>query len=200
MLMSMTGFGKAIAEAGAKKICVEIKSLNSKQMDLNVRMPYSFREHELQLRAFVGHAVERGKVDLTVSVESNAGTADTPSARLNVSALECYKQQIKEAAETLGIGEPADWYSVLLRFPDAISTATPELADDNEAAALEKATADAVEALRAHRRAEGLELEKFFASRIDDLSELLRQIEPFEQERVPKIRPVSYTHLRAHET
>lgn len=188
MLMSMTGFGKAIAEAGAKKICVEIKSLNSKQMDLNVRMPYSFREHELQLRAFVGHAVERGKVDLTVSVESNAGTADTPSARLNVSALECYKQQIKEAAETLDIGEPADWYSVLLRFPDAISTATPELADDNEAAALEKATADAVEALRAHRRAEGLELEKFFASRIDDLSELLRQIEPFEQERVPKIR------------
>ncbi len=188
MLMSMTGFGKAIAEAGAKKICVEIKSLNSKQMDLNVRMPYSFREHELQLRAFVGHAVERGKVDLTVSVESNAGTADTPSARLNVPALECYKQQIKEAAETLGIGEPTDWYSVLLRFPDAISTATPELADDNEAAALEKAAADAVEALRAHRRAEGLELEKFFASRIADISELLRHIEPFEQERVPKIR------------
>ena len=152
---------------------MEIKSLNSKQMDLNVRMPYSFREHELQLRAFVGHAVERGKVDLTVSVESNAGTADTPSARLNVSStrmLQAANQ--KKPPKRSGIGEPADWYSVLLRFPDAISTATGACRRQR-GCRTRKATADAVEALRAHRRAEGLELEKFFASRIDDLSELL---------------------------
>lgn len=188
MLMSMTGFGKAFAEAGAKKICVEIKSLNSKQMDLNVRMPYSFREHELQLRAFVGHAVERGKVDLTVSVETIAGSAETPSAKLNIGALECYKKQIEEAAAALGIPQPSDWYSVLLRFPDAISTSNPELADDNEATALRKAVEDAVEALLAHRRAEGLELEKFFTERINAISGLLQQIEPYEQERVPRIR------------
>ena len=185
--MSMTGFGKAAAEAGAKKITVEIKSLNSKQMDLSVRLPFTFREHELDLRSAVARSLERGKADVTVSIETVGSSTEIHSS-LDVNAMAAYKHQIEETSAALGIDTPSDWYSVLLRFPDVIATATPETADSAQIAALDSAVSNALAALAAHRRAEGAELEVFFAARIETIGALLDSIEPFEAERVPNIR------------
>ena len=186
--MSMTGFGKATAESPNKKIRVEVKSLNSKQLDLNVRIPYCFREHELDIRSAVGRVLERGKVDVLINSEAAPGAATSLSASLNVEALAAYHRQVAEAAAALGIPEPSDWYSVLLRFPDTMHTESAEIADEADAAALKDAVSRAVEGLMAHRRAEGEALERFFAERIEAIGSLLAQVEPFEKERVAKIR------------
>ena len=186
--MSMTGFGKATAESPNKKISVEVKSLNSKQLDLNVRIPYCFREHELDIRSAVGRVLERGKVDVLINSEAAPGAATSLSASLNVEALAAYHRQVAEAAAALGIPEPSDWYSVLLRFPDTMHTESAEIADEADAAALKDAVSRAVEGLMAHRRAEGEALERFFAERIEAIGSLLAQVEPFEKERVAKIR------------
>ncbi len=188
MLMSMTGFGKAIAESPTKKISVEIKSLNSKQMDLNVRIPYAFREHELDVRSAIGRTLERGKVDVVINTENLPGTSTTVSTTINVEALNEYRRRIAEASAALGIAEPADWYSVLLRFPDVMHTEAPDTANEADTKALNDAVAAAIEALMSHRRAEGLSLEKFFTERIEAISELLAGIEPYEKERVARIR------------
>ena len=152
MLLSMTGFGKATAESENKKITAEIKSLNSKQMDLTVRLPHIFRESEADIRADITRALIRGKADIVVNVESAQGSADVS---LNVAALAQYKDLISKASATLGIPEPADWYSVLLRFPDIMHADAADTVTDEETAALRRAVADAVEQLTAHRRAEG---------------------------------------------
>ncbi len=186
--MSMTGFGKATAESPNKKISVEVKSLNSKQLDLNVRIPYCFREHELDIRSAVGRVLERRKVDVLINSEAAPGAATSLSASLNVEALAAYHRQVAEAAAALGIPEPSDWYSVLLRFPDTMHTESAEIADEADAAALKDAVSRAVEGLMAHRRAEGEALERFFAERIEAIGSLLAQVEPFEKERVAKIR------------
>lgn len=188
MLMSMTGFGRAIADSPNKKVYVEIKSLNSKQLDLNVRIPACFRERELDVRAAIGHVLERGKVDVVITSETAPGAAVPLAASINIEAIRRYKEQIVAVAHELGIPEPADWYSVLMRFPDAIHAEQSETADDADSEALSKAVREAAEALMAHRRAEGEELERFFAERIDAIASLLKQIEPFEKERVTKIR------------
>ena len=188
MILSMTGFGRAVAQSKTHKITVEVKSLNSKQMDLNVRIPYAFREHELDVRAVIGRTLERGKVDVIINAENQPGSATTVSTTLNVEAMAEYRRQIAEASAALGIPEPADWYSVLMRFPDVMHTETPDTATEADTAALTEAVEAAVKALMAHRRAEGVALEKFFAERIEAIGNLLARVEPFEKERVTKIR------------
>lgn len=185
MLLSMTGFGKAVATPGNKKITVEVKSLNSKQLDLSARVPALYREKELELRQIAGEQLRRGKVDLSIMVET---TAASTNASLNVAALAEYKRQVCEASKALGIAEPADWYSVLLRFPDSVHSVTPETADDADASALMSAVSQAIAALMAHRRTEGEALERFFAERIEAIGELLARIDPYEKERIEKIR------------
>lgn len=181
----MTGFGKAVAVTPTKKITVEIKSLNSKQLDLNVRIPGAYREKEPELRNIVAAALERGKADLIVTAE-NIG-AD-PSTSLNVEMLKAYKDQIVKASEELDIPLPGDWYSVLLRFPDTFRAESQDLVSPEESAALVDATRRAVEALMEHRRSEGIRLEAFFTTRIERIGELLGCVEQYEGERVPKIR------------
>ncbi len=181
----MTGFGKAVATPGNKKITVEIKSLNSKQLDLAARIPSIYREKELELRNLVAERLGRGKVDMIVSVETTAAAA---SASLNVAAMADYKNQICHAAEQLGIAQPADWYSVLLRFPDVLHSDTTPDVDDEEFAALRDATCRALDALTEHRRAEGCRLESFFTERIDAIGSLLAEVPRFENERIEKIR------------
>ena len=182
----MTGFGKASAEVMNKKITIEIKSLNSKQMDLNVRIPSALRAFELDMRNLVGHELMRGKADLTASVESAAG-ADT-QVRLNLAAMAAYKAQIDDAVAALHLEPPTDWMPLLMRFPDV----TVSQADDDDSPELRQAvldaTARAAAALIEHRRAEGANLELFFSARINAISDLLAQIEPFEQERIAHIR------------
>ncbi len=185
MLLSMTGFGKAVAETHNKKITVEIKSLNSKQLDLNARVPSVYRDKELELRNIVGRPIERGKVDMTVTVENLA--TETVST-INIAALENYKRQIEEASAALGIGTPDDWYGVLLRFPDTLRSDNQSEVDDQEVEALFSAASKAVGALMDYRRAEGLKLEEFFVKRINRIAELLKEIDVYEVQRVDKIK------------
>ena len=185
MLLSMTGFGKAVAVTKNKKITVEIKSLNSKQLDLNARVPSLYRDKELELRNMVGRPLERGKVDMTVSVENLGGETNTT---LNVTALQAYKKQIEDASAALGIPVPSDWYSVLLRFPDVMHTDTQTEIADDETEALFSAVSSAVTALMDYRRTEGRKLEDFFTERIRRISALLKEVDPFEAQRIEKIR------------
>ena len=185
MLLSMTGFGKAVAVTKNKKITVEIKSLNSKQLDLNARVPSVYRDKEFELRNMVGRPLERGKVDMTVTVENLGGETNTT---LNVTALQAYKKQIEDASSALGIPVPSDWYSVLLRFPDVMHTDTQTEIADDETEALFSAVSSAVTALMDYRRTEGRKLEDFFTERIRRISALLKEVDPFEAQRIDKIR------------
>lgn len=185
MLYSMTGFGKAVAELPGKKITVEIKSLNSKQIDIAARVPSSLRAQELEMRNSLAATLERGKVDMTVYVENVAGDA---SVKLNVPALEAYKKDVENAAEKLGITTPQDWYSVLMRFPDVMKSETPVEADDAEIKGVMDALRRAADQLMTYRRAEGEKLESFFAVRIERIRELLALVPQYEEERVAKIR------------
>ena len=187
MLMSMTGFGKATAETKTHRITVEIKSLNSKQLDLSVRLPYIFRESELEVRSIVGHVIERGKADLLVTCESLPGVSSATVSEINIDVMRRYKAQIEAAAAELGTPVPDDLFRVLMTLPEAVRNAAPE-AEAGEVEVLYSVVRSAVEGLMAHRRTEGTALENFFRPRIGAIADLLAQIEPYEQERVPRIR------------
>lgn len=181
----MTGFGKAVAEADDKKITVEIKSLNSKQLDLSLRIPQLLRENEPELRAEIARKLERGKVEVTVYVEQSG---EETVAHFNLPLLKAYRQSLTEMAAELDIPEPADWYGVLMRLPDVMRSDIPVSAGEAETIALMDATAQATEALMQFRRREGEKLEHFFAQRIERIAALLKEVDAFEKERVARIR------------
>ena len=184
MILSMTGFGKAVVEMNDKKITAEIKSLNSKQLDLTIRIPQQYRECELPLRSLVAAELERGKVDLAITVESNAGTSQSI---INKSLAFEYKRQIEDLAQEIGVPEPEDWYSVLLRMPDIMKTEMPDM-DDAEKEALNDAVSNAIKELVAFRTQEGNRLEQFFKEKIENIQQLLNEVPKYEQERIEKIR------------
>lgn len=185
MILSMTGFGNATVECRTKKITIEIKSLNSKQLDLSSRVPQGYRTIEAEMRSIVQNSLERGKVELNMYVENL--TTD-PSIHLNMPALLGYKSQIEEASDRLGIPAPDDWWSLLLRFPDAIKNETAVDVDDDERTATLKAVSMAVDHLMEYRAVEGRKLEDFFTRRIENISALLAEIPRYENERIIKIR------------
>ena len=185
MLLSMTGFGKAIVEIPNKKITVEIKSLNSKQLDLNARVPAAYREKELEMRNRIARQLERGKVDLVVHVET--AVSDTP-ATLNIPLMAQYKRQVETMSQELSIPLPADWYSVLLRMPETMKTESASALSEEECEALYKAVDEAAKELMAFRREEGKKLEEFFAQRIENIRTRLSGVPQYEGERVAKIR------------
>ncbi len=183
----MTGFGKAVVEVANKKITVEVKSLNSKQLDLSLRLPSAFRDQEAELRTILSRTLERGKAEANVYVET---ICDEAAATFNINLLKSYKQRLEEASAALGITIPDDynWLGVLLKLPDAMkSDVQPEVADE-EKQALHQAMTLAVEALTAFRRKEGEKLERFFADRIARITALLAEVPAYETERVAKIR------------
>lgn len=192
MIYSMTGYGKAVATTLSKKITVEVKSLNSKQFDFTSRIPAVYREKEMEIRNIVAKTLERGKVDVAVYVESLV--AEAP-ASINMPVVAAYKQQIVQMAAELGIDEPLDWYATLLRLPDATKTNTQCDLTDDEAQALINAVSDATAALMEFRRQEGLKQEVFFRAKINNIRALLDEIDPFEKERVEKIRQRIYDSL-----
>ena len=185
MLLSMTGFGKAIVEIPNKKITVEIKSLNSKQLDVSARVPAAYREKELEMRNRIARRLERGKVDLSVHVETVV--SDTP-ATLNIALMDQYKTQIETMSQELAIPLPTDWYSVLLRMPEVMKAENSTSLSDEEGDALLKAVDEAIEGLMQFRREEGKKLEEFFAQRIDNIRARLSEVPQYEGERVAKIR------------
>lgn len=181
----MTGFGKSVVTIPNKKITVEIKSLNSKQLDISARVPAIFREKELELRNLIASVVERGKVDFQIYSES-IGAETTVS--LNIPLMAAYKAQVEEMARQLGIPWPDDWYGVLLRFPETVKSELPAALTDEESEALFNATREAIDGLMQFRAKEGKKLEEFFTKKISNIRELLSSVDPYEKERVVKIR------------
>lgn len=184
MIQSMTGFGKASAEFNKRKITVEVKSLNSKQLDLSVRLPNLYKENEMSVRNLLSRTLERGKVDFLIYVE-NIGTET--ATQINQPLLEGYYMQIKESAERLGIDTPQDWFQVLLRIPDVLKYETQEV-DEEEWAFVMKIVDQAINQLLSFRKQEGDMLKKLFEEKISNITGLLSEIEPFEAERVEKIK------------
>ena len=186
MILSMTGFGKAVVADKGKKITAEIKSLNSKQLDLSIRLPQAYREIELDLRNKVALSLERGKVDLYIYTEAidNASVVN-----LNTPLLKQYKGQIMKMSEELEIPLPVDWYATLLRLPDAIkSDLNRSETDESELAAVGNAVETAISTLIEFRTQEGKRLEAFFREKIANIQALLREVDGYEQERVVKIK------------
>lgn len=184
MLQSMTGFGKATCEINNKKIVVEIKSLNSKQLDLSTRISNIYREKELEIRNLINARLERGKVDLSLYID-NSGKES--SAKINRNVLKSYIEQIKEISAENKIELPKEWFSVVLRMPDVLKVEAEEL-DENEWIEILKTLESAVNQLNEFRRQEGDVLINIFTEKINRIASLLEQVEPFEAERIEKIK------------
>ncbi|MDE5839828.1 MAG: DUF1732 domain-containing protein, partial [Muribaculaceae bacterium] len=187
----MTGFGRGTATAPTKKITVEIKSLNSKQLDLNMRVPGYFRELEVDVRNSLMKKLERGKVDLSVMVEN---TAPEAPASVNTEVLGAYKSQIENAAEQLGVRVPEDWFPILMRMPESMKTQLQTL-DEADVKAFREACEEAAQKLTDFRETEGRKLYTFFQDKTGNIARLLEKVEPFEKERVIKIRERLETQL-----
>ena len=181
----MTGYGKAVATYGTKKIYAEVKSLNSKAIDLSTRIAPLYREKEMEIRTLVAQQLERGKIDFSLWIEEESTALATP---INKALVESYYQQIKAISEATGIPEPADWYATLLRMPDVLTRTEVKELTDEEWAVARSVVEEAVEKLMDFRRQEGAALEKKFCEKLDNIAELLASIEPYEVERTEKIR------------
>lgn len=185
MIQSMTGYGKSVATAKGKKIRVEIKSLNSKALDLSVRVAPAYREKEMEIRSMVSKALERGKVELNLTIEKDEAQAATP---INGALMEGYYRQIKTISEERNIPMPADLFATLLRMPDVMSRTEAEELDEEEWAVARKAVEEAIGQLVEFRMQEGAALQKKFVEKINNISTLLKSIEPYEQGRTERIR------------
>ncbi len=181
----MTGYGRATATCKGKKIHVEIKSLNSKTLDLSTRIAPLYREKEMEIRQTITARLIRGKVDFSIWIEKDAATDATP---INTALVENYYRQIKDIAAATGIPEPEDWFLTLLRMPDVTAKSDVEELDDEEWDVAGKAIDEAIDALIAFRNQEGAALERKFTEKIDNIAALLKSIEPYEKARVEKIK------------
>ncbi|MCD8165787.1 MAG: YicC family protein [Bacteroides sp.] len=185
MIQSMTGFGKATAVLPEKKINIEIKSLNSKGIDLSTRIAPAYREKEMEIRNLLSSRLERGKIDFSLWVDKGGTEAVVP---INQSAIEGYYKQIREMADKLEIPVPQDWFTTLLRLPEVLSKTEITEIPAEEWAIILKGIEEAVEQLNEFRWQEGEALDRMFRQKISNLRELLTQIVPFEQERIEKIK------------
>lgn len=181
----MTGYGRATATCKGKKIHVEIKSLNSKTLDLSTRIAPLYREKEMEIRQTITARLIRGKVDFSIWIEKDAATDATP---INTALVENYYRQIKDIAAATGIPEPEDWFLTLLRMPDVTAKSDVEELDDEEWNVAGKAIDEAIDALIGFRNQEGAALERKFTEKIDNIAALLKSIEPYEKARVEKIK------------
>ena len=184
MIQSMTGFGKVTAELPSKKVTVEIKALNSKQLDLSTRIPSIYKDKEMELRSLLLQSLERGKVEFNIFIEYIG--KDTPT-QINLAAVENYYNQIKEIAEKLNISVPNDWFQTLLRMPDAIKSETVE-PDESEWEVVLETVKDAIKHLCDFRIQEGAMLQKLFEQKIANIATLLKEVEKYEGERIEKIK------------
>ncbi len=185
MIQSMTGYGKAMAAYKDKKIHVEVKSLNSKALDLSTRIAPVYREKEMEIRQMVSKALVRGKIDFSVWIEKEAGSEAVP---INGALVQNYYRQIKDIASQYGIPEPQDWWVSLLRLPDVTTRIDVEVLSDEEWDKVKEVVDAALAEITAFRIQEGAALERKFTEKIDNIASLLDSIEPYEKVRVEKIR------------
>ena len=183
MLKSMTGYGRANAALTGKKVTIEIKSLNGKQLDVNLRMPAFLREKEPEIRAMLASVVERGKTDI---IFSTGNSADEQAPGLNTALLTAYYNSLKSLADQLGASDQ-NLFSVALQLPEVMNQPTIEMSEE-EWASLKQAIIEALNQLDEFRLHEGGLLEKDFEQRISTILVLLDKIAPFEQQRMLTLR------------
>ena len=186
MILSMTGYGRAESQLRGKKIVCEIRSLNSKTMDLNIRLAPQLRAHELDLRTIVTQRLERGKVDLSFLLDEMSGNASlTDASRINWSVAKEYARQYEEQFGAV----PAEVMASILRFPDVLKPQedNSDLTEE-EWQSMQALLLQAIDAFDAFRTQEGAALQAMFNEKLDGIASLLAQVEPFEKGRVAKIR------------
>ena len=190
MILSMTGYGKAESQLRGKKLICEIRSLNSKSMDLSVRLAPQLRAHELDLRTIVNQRLERGKVDLALYFQEEQGA--TAPATVNWTVAKTYAEQYKEQFGNV----PAEVMAAILRFPDVLKVQedTSDLTEE-EWNAVQTLLNEAIDAFIAFRTQEGAALQVMFTEKLDGIADLLAQVEPFEKGRVAKIKERLETSL-----
>ncbi len=184
MVLSMTGFGKTTCELENKKITIEIRSLNSKQLDLFTRIPNTYKEKEIELRNLVAQKLERGKIELGIYVES---LGKETSSQLNIPVIESYYKQIVEVSQQLQMPLPSDWFAILLRLPDVMKSEMQEL-DEEEWKKIQATFVSALDQLILFRKQEGASLQKVFKTKLSNIRSLLAEIEPYEKERIGKVK------------
>ena len=180
----MTGYGKSLVVYKGKKINIEIKSLNSKQLDLMTRIAPLYWEKEMEIRQLIAEKLLRGKVDFSIWIEKDESTLATP---VNTALMQNYFDQLKGFAQQNQL-EGIDWIQALIRMPDVLTKTEVEVLDDEEWAAARQGVCEAIQHLVDFRVQEGAALEKKFAEKIDNIEQLLASIEPYEKSRVEKIR------------
>ena len=185
MIQSMTGYGKSVVTFNEKKISVEIKSLNSKNLDLSTRIAPLYREKEIEIRQMVAKSLIRGKVDFSIWVEKD-NEANTTA--INEVLVENYYRRIKQLSARTGIPEPEDWYATLLRMPDVTTKTEQETLDEAEWNVVTEAIDEALKKIVAFRQQEGEALQKKLMEKVQNIGALMSSIEPYEKARVEKIR------------
>lgn len=180
MIYSMTGYGKSILQLPTKKITIELKSLNSKSLDLNARMPSIYREKELDIRKLLADKLERGKIDFSIYVEM---TAEDTSTQINEPVVKQYINQLKKVVD----GDEIELLKMAVRFPDALNTVREEI-DEAEWKAIENEINSAIDYISKYRLDEGNVLEQEFKKRIDIINDLLDQVVAMDPERIDGVR------------
>ena len=182
----MTGYGKAIATLPDKKITIEIKSLNSKSLDLSTRIAPAYREKEIEIRKILSKQVSRGKVDFNLWIDKE--DLSDAAVTINEALIEGYYKQISTISQNLNIPVPNDWFQTLLKMPDVLTKPEIQEVSEEEWQIVLKTIEEAIEHLNTFRNQEGAALEKKFVHNIDTIESLLATIDPYEKERVEKIR------------
>ncbi|MBP5620008.1 MAG: YicC family protein [Bacteroidaceae bacterium] len=185
MIQSMTGYGKASTEYQGKKITAEVKSLNSKALDLSTRLAPIYREKDMEIRGLISKALERGKVEFNLWVEPTTDQVATP---INDALVDNYYRQIKDIVAKYDLPEPNDWWNTLMRMPDVLSKSDAQELSEEEWNVAYSVVEQAIQQLVEFRKQEGNALQKKFQEKLDNIAKLLDSIEPYEKERTEKIR------------
>ncbi|NER14414.1 YicC family protein [Leptobacterium flavescens] len=185
MIKSMTGFGKNVIQLPTKKITVELKSLNSKNLDLNARIPSIYREKELELRNMIAKSLVRGKIDFGLYIEI---TGEETSTRVNEGVVNEYIKQLKGLSlPGVGSDQDVELLKMAVRMPDALKTERDEI-DEKEYKAIKEAVKDALEEINKFRGSEGKALESDFTLRVNNITALLEEVKKIDPERMDQIR------------
>lgn len=180
MIYSMTGYGKSVLQLPTKKVTIELKSLNSKSLDLNARMPSIYREKELAIRKLLADNLERGKIDFSIYMEA---TAEDTSTQINTPVVKQYIEQLRQVVD----GDAIELLKMAVRFPDALNTVREEI-DENEWQIIAVEINKAIEDLNNHRLDEGKVLEQEFNKRVAIIDDLLDQVIAMDPERIVGVR------------
>ncbi len=185
MIHSMTGYGKFVVTFNEKKINIELKSLNSKLLDLSTRIAPIYREKEMEIRQMISQSLIRGKIDFSIWVEKDDTSVATP---INSALVETYYKQLKDLSQSIGIPEPQDWFTTLMRMPDVLTKSDIEELSEEEWAIVSEGIKNALSEIVRFRQQEGEALYIKFCEKLDNISSLLVSIESYEKQRVDKIR------------